>query len=59
MFTTLYAGIRRSQTHTYARSLTKVEFRMYASIFPTERWHVLAQVGECPQSGVIDRKKSQ
>ena len=24
MFTTLYAGIRRSQTHTYARSLTKI-----------------------------------
>ena len=23
MFTTLYAGIRRSQTHTYARSLGK------------------------------------
>ena len=23
MFTTLYAGIRRSQTHTYARSLKK------------------------------------
>ena len=27
MFTTLYAGIRRSQTHTYARSLKKMCYR--------------------------------